>query len=184
MDRIRNPFSPGAGSPPPELVGRDGILEEADVLFGRALARRPERSLLLTGLRGVGKTVLLNTIERRAAEAGFRTLQVDAHEKKPLPVLLAPPLRRLLFDLDRVAGAGNLARRGLGVLKSFMGAIKISYADFEAGLDIEPDRAPQTVETLRRICRAFSPRLPRRHRKRGWGWRYLSMRCNTSRPRN
>jgi hypothetical protein len=51
MDRIRNPFSPGAGSPPPELVGRDGILEEADVLFGRVLARRPERSLLLTGLR-------------------------------------------------------------------------------------------------------------------------------------
>jgi len=140
MDRIKNPFSPGAGSPPPELVGRDGILEEANVLFGRVLARKPERSILLTGLRGVGKTVLLNTIERRAAEAGFRTLQVEAHENKPLPVLLAPPLRRLLFDLDRVAGAGNLARRGLGVLKSFMGAIKISYGDFEAGLDIEPEQ--------------------------------------------
>lgn len=140
MDRIRNPFSPGAGSPPPELVGRDGILEEARVLFGRVLARRPERSLLLTGLRGVGKTVLLNTVERMAQETGYRTLLVEAHEKKPLPVLLAPPLRRLLFDLDRVAGAGNLARRGLGVLKSFMGAIRISYGDFEAGLDIEPEK--------------------------------------------
>ena len=58
MDKIRNPFSPGAGSPPPELAGRESILEQARVLFGRVLAKRPEKSLLLTGLRGVGKTVL------------------------------------------------------------------------------------------------------------------------------
>ena len=102
MDKIRNPFSPGAGSPPPELAGREGILEQARVLFGRVLARRPERSLLLTGLRGVGKTVLLNQIERIALAEGFRTILVEAHEGKPLAVLLAPHLRRLLFDLDRV----------------------------------------------------------------------------------
>lgn len=71
MDRIRNPFSPGAGSPPPELAGRDRILEEARVLLGRVKARKPEKSLLLTGLRGVGKTVLLNEMERMAVGAGY-----------------------------------------------------------------------------------------------------------------
>jgi Cdc6-like AAA superfamily ATPase len=66
MDPIKNPFSPGAGSPPPELVGRDPILEQARILLGRIKKKRPEKSLLLTGLRGVGKTVLLNEIERQA----------------------------------------------------------------------------------------------------------------------
>lgn len=136
---MQNPFSPGAGSPPPELAGREGILEQARVLFGRVLARKPEKSLLLTGLRGVGKTVLLNEIERIAAAAGFRTILVEAHEGKPLAVLLAPHLRRLLFDLDRLKGAGDKVRRGLGVLRSFVGAIKIKVGDLDIGLDIEPE---------------------------------------------
>lgn len=139
MDKIRNPFSPGAGSPPPELAGRNNILEQADILLGRVLAKRPEKSLLLTGLRGVGKTVLLNEVDRRAKGAGYRTILVEAHEGKSLPVLLAPHLRRLLFDLDRITGAGDKARRGLAVLKSFVGAIKISVGDFDIGLDIEPE---------------------------------------------
>jgi len=139
MDKIKNPFSPGAGSPPPELAGRSGILEQADVLLGRVLARRPEKSMLLTGLRGVGKTVLLNEIDRRAKYAGYRTILVEAHEGKSLAVLLAPHLRRLLFELDRIAGAGDKARRGLAVLKSFVGAIKISVGELDIGLDIEPE---------------------------------------------
>ena len=138
MDNIKNPFSPGAGSPPPELAGRDGILEQARVLLGRVKAKRPEKSLLLTGLRGVGKTVLLNEIERMAQAAGYRTILVEAHEGKSLAVLLAPHLRRLLFDLDRMAGAGDKVRRGLGVLKSFVGAIKVKVGDIDIGLDIEP----------------------------------------------
>ena len=75
MDKIKNPFSPGAGSPPPELAGRDGILESARVLLGRVKEKRSEKSILLTGLRGVGKTVLLNEIERIAADQGYRTIQ-------------------------------------------------------------------------------------------------------------
>jgi len=138
MDNIKNPFSPGAGSPPPELAGRDGILAQARVLLGRVKAKRPEKSLLLTGLRGVGKTVLLNEIERMAQAAGYRTILVEAHEGKSLAVLLAPHLRRLLFDLDRMAGAGDKVRRGLGVLKSFVGAIKVKVGDIDIGLDIEP----------------------------------------------
>lgn len=139
MDKIKNPFSPGAGSPPPELAGREGILEQAGVLLGRVRAKRPEKSLLLTGLRGVGKTVLLNEIERMAQGTGYRTILIEAHEGKSLAVLLAPHLRRLLFDLDRIAGAGDKVRRSIAVLKSFVGAIKITVGEFDIGLDIEPE---------------------------------------------
>lgn len=138
MDPIKNPFSPGAGSPPPELVGREGVLEQARVLLGRARLGRPEKSMLLTGLRGVGKTVLLNEMERMAVKAGFHTIAVEAHEEKPLARLLAPHLRKLFFDLDRLAGAGDKARRGLAVLKSFMNGVKITIGEVEIGLDIDP----------------------------------------------
>lgn len=140
MDKIRNPFSPGAGSPPPELAGRDAILEQAQVLFGRVQARRPEKSLLLTGLRGVGKTVLLNGMERMAQATGYRTILIEAHENKPLALHLVPYLRRLLFDLDRIAGAGDKVRRGMAVLKSFIGAIKVTVREVEFGIDIEPEQ--------------------------------------------
>jgi hypothetical protein len=140
MDAIKNPFSPGAGSPPPELVGRERILEQARVLLGRVKEKRPEKSLLLTGLRGVGKTVLLNEIERLAAKTGYRTVPLEAHEDKTLAAMLVPPLRKLLFELDRVAGAGDKAKRGLAVLKGFMNGVKLAMGDIEVGLDIEPEK--------------------------------------------
>jgi hypothetical protein len=140
MDPIKNPFSPGAGAPPPELVGRDGILEQARVLLGRVKEKRPEKSMLLTGLRGVGKTVLLNEIERMAVKTDYRTISVEVHEEKPLGALLIPHLRKLLFDLDRLAGAGDKVRRGLRVLRSFVGALKVTLDDVTFGLDIDPER--------------------------------------------
>src|SRR5271167_1746651 len=117
MDPIKNPFSPGAGSPPPELVGRDPILDQARILLRRVKQKRPEKSMLLTGLRGVGKTVLLNEIEHMATGERYRTISIEAHEDKPLGSLIAPHLRRLLFDLDRIAGVGDKVRRGLAVLR-------------------------------------------------------------------
>ena len=140
MDKIKNPFSPGAGSPPPELAGRDTILEQARVLLGRIRERRPEKSILMTGLRGVGKTVLLNEMERMAARWGYRTILIETHENKPLALLLIPQLRRLLFDIDRLSGAGDKVRRGIAVLRSFIGAIKVTVGDVEFGLDIDPER--------------------------------------------
>lgn len=140
MDPIRNPFSPGAGSPPPELVGRAPVLEQARILLGRIKAGKPEKSLLLTGLRGVGKTVLLNEIERLALAAGYRTIAVEAHEDKRLGPLLAFHLRRLLFDLDRMAGAGDKVKRGLAVLRSFISGIKVTVGEIDIGLDIEPEK--------------------------------------------
>jgi Cdc6-like AAA superfamily ATPase len=81
MDPIKNPFSPGAGSPPPELVGRDPILEQARILLGRVKQKRPEKSMLLTGLRGVGKTVLLNDIERIARNQGKKRKGHASHRQ-------------------------------------------------------------------------------------------------------
>ncbi len=140
MDPIKNPFSPGAGSPPPELVGRDPILEQARILLGRIKQKRPEKSMLLTGLRGVGKTVLLNEIERLAKEDGYRTISIEAHEDKPLGPLIAPYLRMLLYDLDRVAGTGDKVKRGLAVLRSFVGALKVTVGEVTFGLDIDPEK--------------------------------------------
>lgn len=140
MDPIKNPFSPGAGSPPPELVGRDPILEQARVLLGRIKIKRSEKSMLLTGLRGVGKTVLLNEIERLAKSDGYRSIFIEAHEDKPLGPLIVPNLRTLLYDLNRVAGAGDKVKRGLAVLRSFVGALKVTVGEVSLGLDIEPEK--------------------------------------------
>jgi len=139
MDPIKNPFSPGAGSPPPELVGREDILNQSTILLHRILEKRSEKSLFLTGLRGVGKTVLLNEIERLSESAGYKTLLIEAHGNKSLGVLLVPLLRRLFFTLDRLAGAGDKVRRGLGVLKSFINTIKLRVGDIELGLDIDAE---------------------------------------------
>ena len=140
MDSIKNPFSPGAGSPPPELVGRDPILEQARVLLGRVKNKKSEKSMLLTGLRGVGKTVLLNEIKRTADKDGYHTIFIEAHEGKAFGLLIAPYLRSLLYDLDRVAGTGDKVKRGLAVLRSFIGALKVSVGDVSIGLDIDPEK--------------------------------------------
>lgn len=140
MDSIKNPFSPGAGSPPPELVGRDPVLEQARILLGRVKQKKSEKSMLLTGLRGVGKTVLLNEIKRMADGDGYRTITIEAHEGKALGTLIAPYLRSLLYDLDRIAGTGNKVKRGLAVLRSFIGALKVTVGDVSIGLDIDPEK--------------------------------------------
>ena len=140
MDPIKNPFSPGAGSPPPELVGREDILEQTRILLGRVRQGRAEKSILLTGLRGVGKTVLLNEMARMAERADYQTIFIEAHENKALAASLAPPLRELLYKLDRMEGAKENVRRGLAVLKSFLGALTMRYDELRFSLDVEPEK--------------------------------------------
>lgn len=140
MDPLKNPFSPGAGSPPPDLAGRSDILHSATLLLRRIKQKRSEKSLLLTGLRGVGKTVLLNEIEKSARSEDYSTILIEAHEDKPLALLLAPHLRTLLFELDRLKGAGDKVRRGIRVLKSFLSGIKVKVGEIEFGIDVEPER--------------------------------------------
>lgn len=139
MDPIKNPFSPGAGSPPPELAGRAPVLEQARILLGRVMIGKSEKSLMLTGLRGAGKTVLLNEVRRMAQESGYRTVLVEAHEEKALGPLIAAPLKAVFFDLDRIAQTGDRVKRGLRVLRSFLGGLKVKLGELEIGLDIDPE---------------------------------------------
>ena len=139
MDPIKNPFSPGAGSPPPELAGRAPVLEQARILLGRVMIGKSEKSLMLTGLRGVGKTVLLNEVRRMAQESGYRTVLVEAHEEKALGPLIAAPLKAVFYDLDRIAQTGDRVKRGLRVLRSFLGGLKVKVGELEIGLDIDPE---------------------------------------------
>jgi hypothetical protein len=141
MDPLENPFSPGAGSPPPELVGRDAILEQARIALHRLRAGRPAKSMILVGLRGVGKTVLLNRIRSIAEEGGFRALFVEAHENKPLPALLMPHLRQVLFSLDAMENVSEKVKRGFRVLRSFMTGLKAKakVGDVELELGVNPE---------------------------------------------
>lgn len=139
MDPIQNPFSPGAGTPPPELAGRQNIIIKARTLFERLKAGRSEKSFLLVGLRGVGKTVLLNEIDRLSSQSGYRSIFIEAHEKKPLAALLLPPLRQLLYQLDRMENLSKKVKKGLRVLKSFAEGNKLKYWDIELYLDIDPE---------------------------------------------
>jgi AAA ATPase domain len=142
MDPLENPFAPGAGSPPPELVGRGAILEQARIALHRLKAGRPAKSMILVGLRGVGKTVLLNRIRSLAEEDGFRALSVEAHESKPLPALLLPHLRQVLFSLDAMENVSEKVKRGFRVLRSFIGGIKAKAKinDLELELGVDPER--------------------------------------------
>jgi len=140
MDPVRNPFAPGAGNQPPELAGRQPILNRAKEVLARAEAGRHAKSFMLIGLRGVGKTVLLNRILGMAHDRRFRALLVEAHEDKPLPELLLPPLRQILLGLDQIGQLNETVKRGLRVLKSFANSIKIKYGDVEIGLGIDPER--------------------------------------------
>ena len=87
MDRRRNPFVPGAGLQPPELAGRDRLLADASIDMDRVLDGRPTKGLILLGLQGVGKTVLLNRLRTLADEKGFRTARIEAPEGSSLPEL-------------------------------------------------------------------------------------------------
>lgn len=139
MNPLTNPFSPGAGNQPPELAGRSDLLHKVEVLLARVKAGRSEQSLFMVGLRGVGKTVLLNRVREMADAQGYQALLIEAHESKPLPLLLLPPLRQTLFALDRMQNVSQKVKRGLRVLRSFIGAVKVKVGDAEFGLDIDPE---------------------------------------------
>ena len=117
MDPIRNPYAPGAGQRPPELAGRDAELDAFDVVLERVSRGRPERSVVLTGLRGVGKTVLLNTLRSAAVRRGWGTGKLEARPEATLRRPLAAALHQAIRELAaRPAGESEHA---LGVLKAF-----------------------------------------------------------------
>lgn len=137
MDPVRNPFAPGAGSRPPELAGRDSILNDAEIAIRRALIGKQNRSQMLLGLRGVGKTVLLNKIEEMAEGAGHLTSFIEAPEGKPLSELLVPKLNQVLRKLSLTEQAKAKVHQALGALRSFASAFKLSYGD--ATISVDPE---------------------------------------------
>lgn len=139
MDPIRNPYAPGAGTPPPELAGRHDIRESVRIAIERIRIGRASKSVLMVGLRGAGKTVLLDRMRLDAEHSGHYTLRSEAPEDRSLPGLLAPQLRQVLLKLSRVETAKKLARRALAGLAGFAKALKVKYQDIEVGIDIEPE---------------------------------------------
>ena len=139
MDPVANPYAPGAGTPPPELAGRDELLETVRIATERVRAGRPAKSLLHIGLRGVGKTVLLDRMRNDAEGSGIHTLRIEAPEGRSLPAILAPVLRQALLRLSRIEHARQLGRRALQALAGFARALKIKYQDIEVGIDYEPE---------------------------------------------
>lgn len=139
MDPRLNPYAPGAGSPPPELAGRDDLIERAAIALDRIRAGRPARSLILYGLRGVGKTVLLNRIRLDAEAREIASVRVEAPEERSLPALLAPALRATLLRLSRGAAAKAEVSKAMRALGSFARALKVKYQDIELSLDVEPE---------------------------------------------
>ena len=137
MDPTQNPFAPGAGTQPPELSGRRDIVEGATVTLGRVLLGKPARSQMLLGLRGVGKTVLLNKIAQLAEEKDYATILLEAPEERSLAEMLVPPLRSQLFKLSRLEKTKDAARRGLAVLRAFAGVFKVAAGDVEFGVSPE-----------------------------------------------
>lgn len=139
MDPIKNPYAPGAGTPPPELAGRDELRETVRVAIERVRAGRPTKSILMVGLRGVGKTVLLDRLRDDAEATGIQTLRVEAPESRSLPAILAPQLRQALLRLSRNEQAKEFAQRALRGLAGFAKALKLKYQDIEVGFDFEPE---------------------------------------------
>lgn len=139
MNPITNPYAPGAGTRPPELAGRDDLREIVRVAVERVRLLMPTKSILMVGLRGVGKTVLLDRMRDDAEGSGIQTIRIEAPESRSLPAILAPELRQALLRLSRNELAKDLAHRALRGLAGFAKALKVKYADIEVGLDFEPE---------------------------------------------
>jgi hypothetical protein len=139
MDPVANPFAPGAGTPPPELAGRNELRESVRIAIARTGRGLPTKSVLMVGLRGVGKTVLLDQMRDDAEANGVQTVRVEAPEGRSLPAMLAPQLRQALIRLSRIETARSLAQKGLSALAGFAKALKVKYQDIEVGFDFDPE---------------------------------------------
>ncbi|MGH3758687.1 AAA family ATPase [Actinophytocola sp.] len=142
MDPVRNPFAPGAGQRPPELAGREKEVAAFDVVLERVARGRPERSLVLTGLRGVGKTVLLGELRSMAVRRGWGAGKIEARPDAGLRRPLSAALHRAVRDLAVRHRAPDRVEHVLGVLKAF--ALRANPSDskmrdrWQPGIDVPP----------------------------------------------
>src|SRR5689334_4644184 len=119
VDPVRNPYAPGAGQRPPELAGRDREIRQFEVVLERVARARPERSMVLTGLRGVGKTVLLNTFRSMALQRLWGTGKLEARPDQSIRRPVASALHMAVRELAPRHRAPDRIDDFLGVLKAF-----------------------------------------------------------------
>ncbi|MFK7834658.1 MAG: AAA family ATPase [Sulfitobacter sp.] len=146
MDPRTNPFSPGAGVRPVALEGRDALLEDASIAMDRILNGFHANSMMLTGLRGVGKTVLLNRLLEDAKAKGFETAKFEVPDDSGghLARFAARNLDNILLRLDRARAAGAMLSTARERLQAFAGLFKVSYQGFS--VKMESAEAPQGAD--------------------------------------
>lgn len=170
MDPFANPFAPGAGSRPPELAGRDAILEAARISCGRAIKGRAGRSIMLLGLRGTGKTVLLSEIGRIAEAQGFLVSKVEAPEETNLAKLLYPEMRKVSRSLSSIEAARHYASRALGGLRNFASVFNIEVAGVTVGVDSAPEPGIAESGDLQHDLPDLFGQIGRAAQAAGKGW--------------
>ncbi len=141
MDPTTNPFTPGAGSQPPELAGRQTIINDAEVCIKRLALGQQARSQILLGLRGVGKTVLLNQFEGLAEAKGLHTAFIEAPENRKFLDQLVPQIRKLLLKFDRIAKTKTQLNEARIALRNFASVFKVKVGEIELGVEPEPGLA-------------------------------------------
>jgi len=137
VDPRENPYTPNAGAPPPALVGRDTELEDFEILLERLRRGYPEQSMLITGLRGVGKTVLLGAFEGRARNSGWVTVDAEITKNEKFGPRMGSMVRRALFQVAPKPSWTDKMKRAAGVLRSFSVTITPD-GSVTAGIDIDP----------------------------------------------
>ena len=128
MDPRRNPYAPGAGTRPPVLAGRDKEIEAYEILLDRLKDGTAGQSMIVTGLRGVGKTVLLNTFEDIAVDRGWIALQREFDEQTSLPAVVARSARRILDDLEPGRKIAEKIKRSFAGLGTFSTRVSFKSA--------------------------------------------------------
>ncbi len=127
MDPVRNPYAPGAGQRPPELAGRDRELQQFAVTLERVAAGRPERSMVLSGLRGVGKTVLLNALRGQAVQRAWGTGKIEARPDQSIRIPVAQAVTAAIREVSHRHRDPDRVDELAGVVKSF--ALRTTVAD-------------------------------------------------------
>ncbi|WP_428489562.1 AAA family ATPase [Rhodopila sp.] len=137
MDARRNPYAPGAGTPPPTLAGRDALLDAAKLALERIHIGRPAKSFIAVGLRGVGKTVIMNQVQQIAESEKFHSIYIEAFDEIRLPDALTKALRPVLLKISKREAVHDLAVRALAGLRNFASAFSVSFQGFDLGVQAE-----------------------------------------------
>ena len=135
MHKADNPFEPGAGTKPPELVGRDLIIEDAEAAIAKGTRGRPIRGQVYYGLRGVGKTVLLRVVSEIATKHDGIVADLETPEDRRVADLIVPAIRRILIELSHLEKTKAVLQGAAGALHAFAAKFKVKVGDI--GIEIK-----------------------------------------------